>query len=120
MAFGSACVAADTTIADLVRDLPPTGTGCAVRDAGGSVVGIVTPRAVEAVPPEQRPATPVSDVMVGLRDDMTTAPAASCWDAFCKLQRAAGGRLLVIEGGRLVGTLDLGDLAPLLAWSRPA
>jgi Zn-dependent protease len=120
MAFGSACVPAPTTVADL-RDHPSTrGTGCAVCDAGGTVVGVVTSRSVEAVPPERRPTTAVSDVMVSLRDGMTTAPAASCWDAFCKLQRAAGGRLLVIEGGRLVGTVDLGDLAPLLAWSRPA
>jgi hypothetical protein len=29
-----------------------------------------------------------------------------------------GGRLLVLEDGRLVGTLGLDDLAPLLAWSR--
>jgi hypothetical protein len=52
--------------------------------------------------------------------DLTTAPAASCWDAFCQLQRAVGGRLLVLEDGRVVGTVGLDDLTRLLTWSCPA
>jgi Zn-dependent protease len=119
MGFENAAVPADTTVDDLVRDhFPPKGTGCAILGAGGAIVGIVTYQEVGAVPDEARPTTPVSDVMVSVPDDLTTAPAASCWDAFCRLQRVIGGRLLVLEDGRLVGTLGLDDLAPLLAWSR--
>jgi Zn-dependent protease len=119
MTFESAAVTADTTVDDMVRDhFSPEGTGCAVLGAGGAVVGIVTYHEVGAVPEEERSTTTVSDVMVSLPGDLTTAPAASCWDAFCRLQRVAGGRLLVLEDGRLVGTLGLDDLAPLLAWSR--
>jgi Zn-dependent protease len=121
MTFGSGCAPAHASVADLVRDHPATAeVGCAVRGDDGAVVGVVTSRALDGVPPERRSATRVEDVMVRLRDDMTTEPAASCWEAFCKLDRAAEGRLLVIEDGRLVGTVGLQNLRPLLVWSRPA
>jgi hypothetical protein len=44
--------------------------------------------------------------------------STSASDAFRRLQRAAGGRLLVLDEGRPVGTLGLGDLTALLTWSR--
>jgi Zn-dependent protease len=119
MAFERAAVPGHTTLDGLARGRPSTGdTVCAVLDDGGTVVGLVTSRQVDRVPRERWPSTRVSDVMVDVRDDLTTAPGASCWEAFCRLQHAAGGRLLVLDEGRPVGTLGLGDLTALLTWSR--
>jgi Zn-dependent protease len=119
MSFESATVPGHTTLDGLTRDrLSTEGTMCAVLGDGGTVVGLVSSREVGAVPRERWSSTSVSDIMVNLRDDLTTAPGASCWDAFCRLQRAAGGRLLVLDEGRPVGTLGLGDLTALLTWSR--
>jgi Zn-dependent protease len=119
MAFETAAVPGCTTLDGLARGRPSTdGSMCAVLDDGGTVVGLVSAREVDRVPRERWPSTRASDIMVTLRDDLTTAPGASCWEAFCRLQGAAGGRLLVLDEGRPVGTLGLGNLTALLTWSR--
>ena len=82
--------------------------------SSGRVVGIVTVRQVISVPRERWPTTPVGRVMFALRHDLTIAPSASCWDALHKLQRNRVGRLVVLDGDRLVGSLTKSDLAPVL------
>ena len=82
--------------------------------SSGRVVGMITVRQVISVPREHWPTTPVGRVMLALRHDLTIAPSASCWEALRKLQRNRVGRLVVLDGDRLVGSLTRGDLAPLL------
>ena len=80
----------------------------------GRVVGIITVRQVIAVPRDRWPTTPVGRVMLALRHDLTIAPSASCWDALGKLRRNGVRRLVVLDGDRLVGSLAVSDLAPML------
>jgi Zn-dependent protease len=82
--------------------------------SSGRIVGIITVRQVIAVPRERWPTTPVGRVMLALHHDLTIAPSASCWDALRKLQGNRVGRLVVLEGDRLVGSLTRRDLAPIL------
>ncbi len=96
---------------------PSPIASCPVVASGDGVVGIVTVRQVIAVPRDRWPATPVGRVMIALRPDLTIAPSASCWDALRKLLGNGVGSLVVLEGNRLVGSLDVSDLAPLLALS---
>jgi Zn-dependent protease len=87
---------------------------CLVGSSGGGVVGVVTVRQAITVPRERWPTTSVGQVMLALRPDLTIAPSASCWDALRKLKRNRVGRLVVLEGDRLVGSLTRSDLAPVL------
>ena len=96
---------------------PSRVRSCPVVSPGDGVVGIVTVRHVMAVPRERWPGTPVGRVMIALRPDLTIAPSASCWDAFRRLRRNRIGSLVVLEGDRLVGSLDVNDLAPFLVRS---
>ena len=82
--------------------------------SSGRIVGIITVRQVITVPRERWPTTPVGRVMLALHHDLTIAPSASCWDALRKLQGNRVGRLVVLDGDRLVGSLTGSDLAPVL------
>lgn len=83
-------------------------------DTRDGVVGVVTVNQVKEVPRDAWAATAVRDVMVGLRDDLTIAPSASCWEALGKLVRNGIGRLVVLQAGRLVGYVSLKDVLHLL------
>jgi Zn-dependent protease len=87
---------------------------CLVESSAGSVVGVVTLRQAITVPRERWPTTPVGRVMLALRHNLTIAPSASCWDALRKLRRNGLRRLVVLDGDRLVGSLAMRDLAPVL------
>ncbi len=76
--------------------------------------GVVTLGQVTGVSRDAWSATGVDEVMVPRREDLTIAPAASCWDALEKLNRNGVGRLAVVQSGRLVGYLSIRDVAHLL------
>jgi Zn-dependent protease len=82
---------------------------------GDGLVGIVTIQHVKAVPAERWTATTVRDVMIPLRDDLTVSASASCWEALRRLTANGVGRLVVRDGGRLVGYISLRDVTHLLA-----
>jgi Zn-dependent protease len=50
------------------------------------------------------------DAMVPIRSDDVVAPDSSAWLAFLKTGRNRAGRVAVVDGGRLVGTVSRDDL----------
>ncbi len=77
----------------------------------GRVLGAVTLESVEAIPFERRRETPASAAVVPAP---SVAPADRVSDALRLLSNGRGATLLVVEEGRLVGTLSPLDLARAL------
>jgi CBS domain-containing protein len=78
----------------------------------GTVTGIVTDRdiAVRLVAEEKDPRTPVAEIVTdgGL---VTVAPNTPLEEAVALMRRHAVRRLPVVQAGRAVGVVSLGDLA---------
>ena len=78
----------------------------------GKLRGMVTDRDIilRCVAAEDDPAqTPVRDIMT--RSCVTVAPGADCREAARLMSDRQVRRLPVVEGGKVVGMLSLGDLA---------
>ena len=91
----------------------------AVHDAGdvvvldnGTACGIVTDRdiAIRLVAQERDPSTPVSEI-VSDADVLTVAPDTPLDQAIKLIRAKSVRRLPVVQAGRVVGILSLGDLA---------
>jgi Zn-dependent protease/CBS domain-containing protein len=69
----------------------------------GRVEGLVSLRQVRACPPEQRARRRVRDIMRPAEPAVEIAASASVGDALRRMGEADSGRLLVTDGGRIVG-----------------
>jgi CBS domain-containing protein len=94
--------------AALMRD---RDTGDIVVTEGDQVRGIVTDRdiAVRAVADGKGPDTPLSDVLSG--DPITIGPDDRVEQAVDIMRQHAVRRIPVVDDGRLVGVISIGDLA---------
>jgi CBS domain-containing protein len=94
--------------AALMRD---HDTGDVVVADGDTVLGIVTDRdiTVRAVADGRAPDTPLADVMSG--QVVTVAPDDRVEQVVDLMREHAVRRIPVVEGGRLVGVISIGDLA---------
>lgn len=105
-------VSADDPIVDAARIMRDRDIGDVIVLQNGDVGGIVTDRdiAVRGVADGRDPeSTSVSEVCTtGIE---TIEPNASVDDALRKMREADIRRLPVVEGGRPVGIISLGDLA---------
>ena len=105
-------VNASDTIVDAARTMNEADIGDVVVVDNGDVQGIVTDRdiVVRAIAEGRDPqSTSVSDVCTTGID--TIEPSASVDDALRKMREADIRRLPVVQDGRLVGIVSLGDLA---------
>ena len=86
-------------------------TGNLVVVEGEAVRGIVTDRdiAVRAVAEGRGPDTPLADVLSG--DVVTVAPQDRIEVVVDLMRERAVRRIAVVEDGRLVGIVSIGDLA---------
>jgi Zn-dependent protease/predicted transcriptional regulator len=82
---------------------------------GGAVRGIASVQQVHGVPAEQRSERRVSEIMRPVSDDLIVGPNDSVFVALGKASRNQVGRLVVLEGSRLVGYLSLKDITHVLA-----
>ena len=76
----------------------------------GRTIGLLTLRGVRRVPREQWPTRRVRDHMVPLGDQVVVAPEARMDDVVGKLQDGEAGRVLVVQGGEVVGIITPSDL----------
>lgn len=76
----------------------------------GEVLGVVTLQCARAVPKEKRDFETVAQAMVPCERTVTVMPTLSVLDAMQKMAREKVGRVLVVEGGRLLGMVTRGDL----------
>jgi len=105
-------VNASDTIVDAARTMNEADIGDVVVVDNGDVQGIVTDRdiVVRAIAEGRDPqSTSVSDVCTTGID--TIEPSASVDDALRKMREADIRRLPVVQDGRPVGIVSLGDLA---------
>ncbi len=84
---------------------------------GARVVGIVSLDRLKPLDRKRWTETKVADVMYPINDGLTAAPGDTLWKAFQKLGQNDVGRLVVLEGGRLVGYISLRDVVHLLSVS---
>jgi CBS domain-containing protein len=86
-----------------------------VVDEQGMLLGIVNARAPRQVSPHEWGITSVGDVMMPLEQSMTISPDNDAVEALAVLRRREDSGLVVVEGGRPVGTVSLRDLLGFLA-----
>jgi Zn-dependent protease/predicted transcriptional regulator len=81
----------------------------------GTVVrGIATVHGLGTIPAEEWERTSIQTVMRPLADELTIAPTATAFEALQKASANGVGRLVVLDGVRLVGYLALKDLTHVL------
>jgi CBS domain-containing protein len=101
-----------TALRDAAVRMRDQGIGDVLVVDGDNLVGIVTDRdiAIRAVAESRPPdATTLGDI--GSRDLVCVSPSDSIDQAVVVMREAHVRRLPVVEGGRPVGTVSLGDLA---------
>lgn len=81
----------------------------------GRLVGCVRTHDVKDLAPETWDAHVVSEIMRPPTLELTIPPGADAMQALAQMRRSANSRLLVTEGGRLVGVLVLKDMLELIA-----
>jgi CBS domain-containing protein len=106
-----ASVEADATVQDAAELMDKQDIGNVLVVDGGEVTGIVTDRdiAVRVVAKGEGPDTKVSEAAT--TDLQSLSPDDSIDDAIKKMEDADVRRLPVVEDGKPVGIVSLGDLA---------
>jgi len=77
---------------------------------GGRLVGCVTTRQIKELPREEWQTTSVGALASGCSEGNSVPPDADAMAALSRMSRGRASRLLVVDGGRLVGILTLKDL----------
>jgi Zn-dependent protease len=105
------------TVDEFMKTYMPTQRAIAypLRTFDGVLDGMVTMARLAEVPPEQRPATRVRDVGVGIEQVAQAAPGEPVSAVIGRFARSADGQVLVVDGGRLVGLLSPTDITRVLA-----
>jgi Zn-dependent protease/predicted transcriptional regulator len=76
----------------------------------GEVLGVVTLQCVRAVPKEKRDSVTVREAMVPFERTVMVKSSVTALDAMQKMARNKVGRVLVTDGGRLVGIATREDI----------
>lgn len=101
----------DITVQQLVSDyflVHRHGGYPVVED--GQILGIITLQCVRSIPKEKRETTNVKEAMVPCERTVMVRPTVSALNALNIMARDNVGRVLVVEGGRLLGIVTRGDL----------
>jgi Zn-dependent protease len=100
-----------SSIADFLahEGLATRGSSFPIVDENGRIRGLVMPRCVRAVPPEQWATTAVDDVALPLDELWTATPDEMLLDVLARGGDGAG-RIVVLEGVRVVGILSPADV----------
>lgn len=106
-----ATLPSDVSLAEAAHDyFLHTGYGGYPVVRGDSVVGLLCRRDILKVPAEERDRTSVQSAMTPLGDRVVVPPGAPLLRAMSKMAESGLGRVLVMEGGRLVGLLTMGSV----------
>ena len=106
-----ATLPADVSLAEAAHDyFLHTGYGAYPVVRGDSVVGLLSRRDILKVPAEERERTSVQSAMTPLGDRVVVPPSAPLLRAMSKMAESGLGRVLVMDGGRLVGLLTMASV----------
>jgi Zn-dependent protease/CBS domain-containing protein len=89
-------------------------TSFPVTDADGRPVGLATLQRIRRVPPGQRPTTAIGSVAWSMNDVAVAQPDEPIAGAIARAGGRGDGRILVCDGGRLVGIVTPSDTMRLL------
>ncbi len=81
----------------------------------GRLVGCITTQQVSLVPREEWPRRTVGELASGCNADNTIIPDLDAMAALARMNRTGKSRLMVVEGGKLVGIITLKDIMGYLA-----
>lgn len=87
-----------------------------VTDDDATPIGLVTLEQAARVPVGQRPATTVEEIMVPLAQVTAVAPEEPLSDLLPRVVTGAENRVLVVDGGRLVGIISPSDISRAVTW----
>ena len=79
------------------------------------LLGCVTTKQIKEIPREQWSGKLVKDLAVRCSEENTIAPDADAVEALSAMRRNHAGRLMVVEGDKLVGIIAMKDLLEFLA-----
>lgn len=104
------------TVAELLDDfvMRTRHSAFPLVDGDGRPAGLVTLAQIREVPSSERANTRVRDVACPRQDVATAGPDDEVLDAVSALNQCAQGRVLVLEGGELVGIVTPTDVARVL------
>jgi len=99
------------TVEEFMRSYLPIQRAAAypLKTFDGALDGLVTLESLAEVPHDQRPATRVRDVGIGL-DQVPQATPGEPVEAILNRFAPGDGQVLVLDGGRLVGMVTLADI----------
>jgi Zn-dependent protease/predicted transcriptional regulator len=80
----------------------------------GQVLGVLTLAHVRHCQPQERAHRKVRDIMLPLAPGLAIAPGASALDALHKMNEANSGRLVVLDGGKMVGFITRSGVARIV------
>jgi CBS domain-containing protein len=86
-----------------------------VVEPGGELRGCINTRQVKELPREEWPVRHVSELMEPCSNKNSVSPYTDALRALTLMNRGRKSRLLVVDGGRLVGVLALKDLLRFLS-----
>ncbi len=81
----------------------------------GRLAGCATVRGVKSVPRDQWDAVTVGDILEACGEANSIGPDADAMAALSQMHRTGLSRLLVVEGGELLGIVALKDLMTFLS-----
>ena len=109
-------VDADTSVADLVNDVMLRhGVSFVPVLSGERLLGYVDTAAARSIDRQEWPSRRVSEIMLPEGPDTTAAPEAPLNEVFKLLAAHPRRKLMVAQGGRLLGVISLSDLMHHLA-----
>src|SRR5690349_4828626 len=115
MTASPATVPASATVAQFLGDYLPGHRHSAfpVLD-GGQATGLITVHRASQVPPEARSRTLVRDIACPLAEVAQATPDEPVADVLPRLTACSEGRVLLFDGGQLVGIVSSADLSRAL------
>jgi len=104
------------TVDEFMRSYAPGHNAGAfpLKTFDGALDGLVTLTRLSQVPPEERHARRVRDVGIGMDQVAQASPGEPLTAVLDRFTASNGGQMLVMDGGKLVGTLSAADVTRAL------
>jgi CBS domain-containing protein len=108
------------TVDEFMRTYAPgqDGGAYALKTFDGALDGIVTLARLAQVPAEERRARRVRDFGTGMERAATARPGEPLTSVLDRFSASDGGQMLVMDDGKLVGTLSTSDITRALGAAR--
>lgn len=116
----------DVMVSDVVTVPPDTTVDTFIKDfiykhkhmgfpvaENGKLLGLIALQNVTGVPDDKKASTRIRDLMTEAKQDLLICPEHDALEALLKVTRSGLGKLLVVEGGRLLGLISQRDLVKL-------